>query len=68
MGSINVRGNKLALDFRYKGQRCREQTKLEDTSSNRKRLKNILERIEAEILLNTFNYAEYFPNSNRVRV
>ena len=66
MGSINVRGNKLALDFRYKGQRCREQTKLEDTSSNRKRLKNILERIEAEILLNTFNYAEYFPNSNKV--
>lgn len=66
MGSINVRGNKLALDFRYKGQRCREQTKLEDTSANRKRLKNILERIEAEILLNTFNYAEYFPNSNKV--
>ena len=66
MGSINVRSNKLALDFRYKGQRCREQTKLVDNPANRKRLKSILERIEAEILLNTFNYAEYFPNSNKV--
>lgn len=65
MGSINVRGNKLVLDFRYKGQRCREQTKLEDNPANRKRLKSILERIEAEILLGTFNYATYFPNSNK---
>lgn len=66
MGSINVRSNKLALDFRYKGQRCREQTKLEDTSANRKRLKNILDRIEAEILIGTFDYASFFPNSNKV--
>lgn len=65
MGGINVRQNKLVLDFRYKGQRCREQTKLVDNPANRKRLKNILERIEAEILLNTFNYADYFPNSNK---
>lgn len=66
MGSINVRGNKLALDFRYKGQRCREQTKLVDNPANRKRLKSILERIEAEILLGTFDYASFFPNSKKV--
>jgi integrase len=68
MGSITVRSNKLMLDFRYKGQRCREQTKLEDTPANRKRLKKILERVEAEILLGTFNYAEYFPSSKRLLV
>jgi len=67
MGSIHVRRDKLVLDFKYKGQRCREQTKLEDTTANRKRLKKILERVEAEILLGTFDYAEYFPNSKRVQ-
>jgi integrase len=66
MGSIRPRGNLLFIDFRYRGVRCREQTKLKDTPANRKRLKALLERIEAEILLGTFNYGEYFPKSPRV--
>jgi integrase len=60
---INERGNKLFLDFRYRGVRCREYTKLEDNPANRKRLKILMGRIEAEILLGTFDYAEYFPKS-----
>jgi hypothetical protein len=60
MGTVNERGNKLFLDFRYRGVRCREYTKLEDKPANRKRLKILMERIEAEILLGTFDYAEYF--------
>jgi integrase len=63
MGTINERGNKLFLDFRYRGTRCREYTKLDDKPANRKRLKMLMERIEAEILLGTFDYAEYFPKS-----
>ena len=63
MGTVNERGNKLFLDFRYRGVRCREYTKLEDKPANRKRLKTLMERIEAEILLGTFGYAEYFPKS-----
>lgn len=66
MGSIHTRRDKLVLDFKYKGQRCREQTKLDDTPANRKRLKGILERVEAEVLLGTFDYATYFPNSKKV--
>jgi len=64
MGSIRSRSGKLFFDFRYRGVRCREQTKLSDTPANRKRVTNILERIEAEILVGTFDYSTYFPNSN----
>ena len=64
MGSIRSRSGKLFFDFRYRGVRCREQTKLRDNPVNRKRTMTILERIEAEILVGTFDYATYFPNSN----
>lgn len=64
MGSVRSRSGKLFFDFRYRGVRCREQTKLSDTPANRKRVTNILERIEAEILVGTFDYVTYFPNSN----
>ena len=64
MGSVRSRSGKLFFDFRYRGVRCREQTKLSDTPANRRRVTNILERIEAEILVGTFDYATYFPTSN----
>lgn len=54
------------MDFRYRGVRCREQTKLSDTPANRKRAASILDRIEAEILVGTFDYTTYFPNSKSV--
>ena len=65
MASINVRRNRLIIDFRYRKKRCRETTGLEDTAQNRKRLELLLKRIEAEITLGTFEYANYFPNSSR---
>ncbi len=63
MGTVNARGGKLFMDFRYQGVRCREYTKLTDKPANRKRLTSIMERIEAEILLGSFDYATYFPES-----
>lgn len=63
MSSINARNNQLFFDFRYQGKRCREYTKLTDTSANRKKMQKVLEKIEAEITLGTFCYAQYFPNS-----
>lgn len=68
MGSIRVReaSNKLFFDFRYRGKRCREQTALSDTPPNRKKLEQILKRIEAEITLGTFEYQKYFPSSPNV--
>ncbi len=66
MASIRVRsetGN-LFFDFRYRGERCREQTSLADTPANRKKLGKILDRIEAEIAMGSFDYRRYFPSSS----
>lgn len=63
MASINARNGKLQIDFRYKNQRCREQTRYVDTPANRKKLEQIIARMEAEILLDTFIYRNYFPKS-----
>jgi len=65
MGSIRPRKEtgKLFIDFRYRGSRCREQTLLDDTPVNRRRLKKLLDKIESDISIGTFDYAGTFPNS-----
>lgn len=65
MARIRARSenNKLFFEFRYRGVRCREQTSLKDTKSNRKRLEKILDKIESEIIDQTFRYSDYFPDS-----
>lgn len=62
MGSIRRRPESglLFLDFKYLGQRLREQTALPDTEANRKRLQKALERIEGEIALGAFDYEKTF--------
>jgi integrase len=69
MGSVRVRQDNglLFFDFRYEGERCREQTLLPDTAPNRKKMERALLTIEAEIKAGTFNYAVSFPNSKRFR-
>jgi len=68
MASIRSRSNnkKLFFDFQYMSRRCREYSQLQDTPANRKRLQKILDKIEAEITLGTFEYASYFPDSPKV--
>ncbi|WP_094752146.1 site-specific integrase [Psychromonas sp. CD1] len=66
MGNISVRSNKLVLEFRAQGIRCREQTRLLDTPKNRKRMEKLLTIMEAEITLDTFDFCKYFPTSKRV--
>ena len=65
MASIRARRGKLFVDFRYMNMRCRETTNFTDTPSNRKKLTKILEKMEAEITLGIFDYATYFPKSER---
>ncbi|MFV0448507.1 MAG: Arm DNA-binding domain-containing protein [Vibrio sp.] len=67
MGVLNSRNGKLVLQFRYKGIRCREQTQLLDNKPNRNRLERLLKNIEAEILLDSFDYSKYFPNSRSIK-
>jgi integrase len=67
MGSVRARRENglLFLDFRYQGQRCREQTMLSDTPGNRKRLEKALHAIEQEIANAAFDYEQRFPGSRR---
>ena len=65
MGNISERSNKLVIEFRAEGIRCREQTNLPATSANRKRMDKLLKVIEAEVVLGTFDFCKYFPNSKR---
>lgn len=57
----------LYLDFFYRGVRCREQTALEDTAANRRRVQSLLSRIEKEIKQGLFDYAATFPGSAKAR-
>lgn len=68
MGSIRKLSysNTLFFDFRYRGVRCREYTLLNDTQANRKNMEKVLARIESEIKLGTFDYARFFPNSEKI--
>ena len=65
MGKVRARpeSGRLYFDFVYNGDRCREQTALEDNPQNRKVVENQMKRIEAEITLGTFEYERYFPKS-----
>lgn len=67
MPSVRARkdNGKLYFDFQYQGQRCREYTLLDDTRANRRLMQKMLDKIEADITLNTFDYSSYFPNSKR---
>ncbi|OPH35769.1 Arm DNA-binding domain-containing protein [Moraxella atlantae] len=67
MASIRTRkgSNFLFVDFVFMGKRCRETTNLIDTSTNRKKLAKIIERMEAEITLGIFDYKAYFPKSEK---
>lgn len=65
MASVRIRTetNKLYIDFRYLGIRCREQSNLTNTTKNFKQLKKMAKTIEAEIVLDEFDYSKTFPYS-----
>lgn len=63
MANVSTRSGLLFFDFRYQGIRCREYTKLADTSANRRRMQSVLDRIEQAIASGKFDYATAFPGS-----
>ena len=48
MATVNSRDGKLYIDFRYRGIRCREQTRVTDTPENRARLEQLLLMIDGQ--------------------
>jgi len=69
MGKVRQRKEtgKLYLDFFYQGLRLREQTALKDTPTNRKKVGQLLAKVEAKILLDDLDYAEFFPGSKNLQ-
>lgn len=65
-GRVYCRGGKLWVDFYYLGTRVREPSGLEDTPSNRRKLRKQLDLIVAEIENGIFVFAQRFPHSNRI--
>lgn len=68
MASVRARQDtqRLFLDFSYMGIRCREQTLLSDNARNRKQLELLAQKMEAQMLVGDFNYAEFFPGSRQL--
>jgi len=69
MASVRARKDTglLLIDFRYRGERCREQTLLADTPGNRERLQKLADRIQRAIGQGVFVYADPFPASPEKR-
>lgn len=57
----------IQLDFRWKGQRCRERVRLAPTKANLAYCRGWKRRIEDEIAHGTFDYGKHFPESHRAR-
>ncbi|WP_240332304.1 Arm DNA-binding domain-containing protein [Stenotrophomonas indicatrix] len=55
----------VAIDFYYRGKRCRERIKLPPTARNLSYCENLLGQIKVEIEKGTFDYATHFPGSKR---
>ena len=64
-GRVYSRNGKLWVDFRYLGERIRERSGFEDSTANRRTLRNQLDLIVAEIENGAFEFAERFPHSNK---
>jgi integrase len=64
---VRVRGEKLYLDFRYKGERFFEPLRLEATKANIKYAEVFLNGVKSEIVRGIFDFAATFPNSAKLK-
>ncbi|MBO6505381.1 MAG: DUF3596 domain-containing protein [Kordiimonadaceae bacterium] len=65
MASLRTKNGKLFVDFRVDGIRYKEYLGIPDNGENKKKLKSLLKRLDAEITLGTFDYFKYFPNGKK---
>lgn len=66
-GVRSVGEDTIQIDFRYKGERCRERVRLAPTKANLAYCRGWKRRIEEEIAHGTFDYAKHFPESKRAK-
>lgn len=63
----NAKSQSIRVDFLFKGVRCREGLKLEVTKDNITWAGNLVGEIRNKIERGLFHYAEYFPNSSKLK-
>jgi integrase len=61
--SVRKETGKLVIDFTFRGVRCREQTALDDTNVNRKRVQSVVDNLKKAQRDGTFKYENFFPSS-----
>ncbi|MGA1861886.1 tyrosine-type recombinase/integrase [Deferribacter thermophilus] len=66
--SVGVDRGKIFIRFKHKGIYCKEYLGLDDTKQNRRYAENLAFDVERELLLGTFDYAKYFPNSKKLKL
>jgi integrase len=65
MASFHSKDGYLYIDFRWRGLRCRETTRLRDSPENRTQVRRIVREIDGEIAARTFDYLKWFPEGRR---
>jgi integrase len=65
MASLRVKRDQLYIDFRWRGVRYREATRLSDTPEHRAEVRRRVRQIDGDLAGGTFNYAKWFPQGPR---
>src|SRR4030095_9763391 len=65
MASFYIKDAYLYVDFRWRGVRCQEATRLADTTENRAKVRRDIRQIDGEIAAGTFEYIRWFPHGRR---
>ena len=65
MASFHAKDGYLYIDFRWRGLRCREATRLEDNKDNRARVRLTVRQIDGDIAAGTFEYQRWFPRGRK---
>jgi integrase len=65
MASFHAKDGYLYIDFRWRGLRCREATRLRDNPENRTQVRRTVRQIDGEIAARTFDYFKWFPEGRR---
>jgi integrase len=68
MASFYVKDGHLYIDFRWRGVRCQEATRLADTADHRAKIRRDVRQIDGEIAAGSFEYHRWFPEGRKAAV
>lgn len=68
MASFHAKDGYLYIDFRWRGLRCREATRLEDNADNRAQVRRTVRQIDGAIAAGTFEYQQWFPRGHKAEL